>query len=720
MRSTLKKWAPKIGAAALSLAMGIGVIPSFSGSKAVRADDEWSKNKDNTKLGTKQIADPEIPESSEDTWRGSYVYFGKYEGEPILFRVLDSETTVYGGKTMLLDSNNVLFDMKYDDYGDLADQYLDRMKEEMDFDDDFFGLECKDGGPEDSTDIASAAIVSASFRVIEPDPDYTEVKWLDSGLRADLNNSAFLNDIFTSGEQDAIFLSQADGGSDISFGEDDALSDMFDGKTAALNDKLFVLDAEDVMNPGYGYFPYSGQYYDYEEDPEYSYTAGEAVPNRIKLDLDGEEGLWWLRNSIAPKEAYNEMFDDMIPASALAVANDGEIYPYLVFEDSFIGVAPALNVDLSKVLFSTVVTEENSDMGAVYKLTVIDEGLDISVSEGSEATYENNVITVPYTVTGDYANRASVLILDKEYKAGDTDETSILFYEALEGAFGESGKFELPSDLALDKWGDEYFVYILAEQINKAEETDLSCAPVKLDAPSESSGSGEDKKTEYTITVKDDGHGTAKASAQKAVSGTEITLTATPADGYKLKNYEVISGGVTLKDNKFTVGSENVEIKAVFEAVKNNDGPAPAKNITYTIKSGGDSKRKQDSEDAIVLKIERSEEDEKTLELFRSVAIDNKVLEKDKDYTVVEGCIQITIKASCLKDLSLGKHNIEVTFEDGSVSTSVTVEAASLVSKVTKTGEDGGVMIYGVVMLAAAAGLFATSVAIRKRKTEKK
>ena len=38
--------------------------------------------------------------------------------------------------------------------------------------------------------------------------------------------------------------------------------------------------------------------------------------------------------------------------------------------------------------------------------------------------------------------------------------------------------------------------------------------------------------TEYTITVKTDGNGTASASHAKAVVGTEITLTATPNTGY--------------------------------------------------------------------------------------------------------------------------------------------------------------------------------------------
>ena len=71
--------------------------------------------------------------------------------------------------------------------------------------------------------------------------------------------------------------------------------------------------------------------------------------------------------------------------------------------------------------------------------------------------------------------------------------------------------------------------------------------------------------TEYTITVTSGGNGTASASQAKAVVGTEIRLTATPKTGYHLKEWEVISGGVTIKDDKFLMPNDNVEVKAIFE-----------------------------------------------------------------------------------------------------------------------------------------------------------
>ena len=68
----------------------------------------------------------------------------------------------------------------------------------------------------------------------------------------------------------------------------------------------------------------------------------------------------------------------------------------------------------------------------------------------------------------------------------------------------------------------------------------------------------------YTVTVTDDGRGTATADVTSGAEGTEVTLTAAPNTGYQFKEWQVVSGGVAVTDNKFTIGTENVEIKAVF------------------------------------------------------------------------------------------------------------------------------------------------------------
>ena len=89
---------------------------------------------------------------------------------------------------------------------------------------------------------------------------------------------------------------------------------------------------------------------------------------------------------------------------------------------------------------------------------------------------------------------------------------------------------------------------------------------------------------EFTISVKTDGNGTASASLAKAAAGTEITLSATPNEGYHFKEWKVESPtGLVITNNKFTMPNNNVEVKAIFEE---DTPPAPTEH-TVTVTSGG-------------------------------------------------------------------------------------------------------------------------------------
>ena len=79
----------------------------------------------------------------------------------------------------------------------------------------------------------------------------------------------------------------------------------------------------------------------------------------------------------------------------------------------------------------------------------------------------------------------------------------------------------------------------------------------------------------YAVTVTTDGNGTASADLAAAAAGTNISLSATPNTGYHFKEWQVVSGGVTIKDDKFTMPDGNVEIKAIFEKDAATATPAP-------------------------------------------------------------------------------------------------------------------------------------------------
>ena len=90
-------------------------------------------------------------------------------------------------------------------------------------------------------------------------------------------------------------------------------------------------------------------------------------------------------------------------------------------------------------------------------------------------------------------------------------------------------------------------------------------------------------ETEYAVTVRDDGHGTGSADPASATAGTEITLTATPNAGYHFKEWQVMSGDVTVRDDKFTMPGSDVEVKVIFE----EDAPPTPTEYTVTVKTDG-------------------------------------------------------------------------------------------------------------------------------------
>ena len=100
---------------------------------------------------------------------------------------------------------------------------------------------------------------------------------------------------------------------------------------------------------------------------------------------------------------------------------------------------------------------------------------------------------------------------------------------------------------------------------------------------------------EYTVTKEEGTHlvtvtagnnGLASADKVYGKTGEVVTLTAQPYDGYRLKEWRVLSGGVTVENDRFTIGSEDVEIKAIFESSNENQGNIT--QIEVTKKEGVD------------------------------------------------------------------------------------------------------------------------------------
>ncbi|MBQ1193654.1 MAG: sortase B protein-sorting domain-containing protein [Lachnospiraceae bacterium] len=346
-------------------------------------------------FGTDVIADPTAPTSASDAWTGSYVYFGTYNGSPVKYRVLDSETSVFGGTTMLLDCDNILWARTNND--------------------------------------GQSSAFDADSNV-----------WADSDIRSYLN-ATFLTNNFSTAEQNAIASStknvtdNSDGGgwSYLNYAE-------------LNNDKIFFLDAKEATNESYGYS-----------------NTDSVATNRVKT---GGNATWWLRSAFT------------INAQIAGVVNSvGYILNIIVSYDD-VGVSPALNVNLSSVLFSSVISGTAGQTGAEYKLTLIDS--DMTIAGNGTVTRNGDTVTIPYTISGtNSANvtQVSVLLLDKEYTEGNTNDAEVLYYGALDTSTNDgTGTFTLPSDLSNKVCGRDYYAYIIAEDVNGTYETDYASAPVEI------------------------------------------------------------------------------------------------------------------------------------------------------------------------------------------------------------------------------------------------
>ena len=464
-------------------------------------------------LGTDIIADPTVPTSSRDEWKGSYVYFGTYDSNPVKYRVLDSETTIFGGTTMLLDCDSVLW---------------------------------------------KGSEISSIF-------DADSNIWADSDIRTYLNGT-FLTNNFSKVEQSAIAESTVtsyelttDSADGVNVA--DWTKNAFGNYVALDRDKVFLLDAEDVSNGAYGY----------------SQTDG-GVTNRIKKDAGGNAAYWWLRSAIT-----NYSF------IAGYVYSDGSISLSDVISDS-VGVSPALNVNLSSVLFTSLISGNKGETGAEYKLTVLDKGKTIKVTD-NKVVYKasNGTITVPYTYTdtaitdAEKVNQISVVITDKAYTEADAE---ILYYGALQNTDLSNktgiGTFALPSSLIGKTLGTDYHIYILAEHINSTNATDYASEPVEITDEQVVKDKLISITAPKSITVK---NGTKYAdmklptmvnivTEQKTVSTAKVVWnTSKPLSGkykpsVKTKQTVTLKGTVTIPNTIYTSGvSLTTSIKITISAV---------------------------------------------------------------------------------------------------------------------------------------------------------
>ena len=135
---------------------------------------------------------------------------------------------------------------------------------------------------------------------------------------------------------------------------------------------------------------------------------------------------------------------------------------------------------------------------------------------------------------------------------GTADAGSLILYGRNESVYaGSDGSFEIPGTLS----GNQSTSVLPLQAQDSAG--NLSAPQFALVTR---------RGTTYNVTVTDDGNGTGTASPATSEAGMEITLRTTPNTGYHFKTWQVVSGGVTITDNRFIMPAGDVTVKAIFEA----------------------------------------------------------------------------------------------------------------------------------------------------------
>ena len=283
-----------------------------------------------------------------------------------------------------------------------------------------------------------------------------EYSWGSSEVRAWLNGAEFFGDAedpqgaFTKAERSAIASSTK---AEKAEGKDGDGSRSL-GYQPLSDEKIFLLDAVEATRSTYGY-----------------QNTDEKDANRKKL---GTITWWWLRSP------------DIDDATHVGVVDaPGTIdSDYMSSTD---GVSPAFNLNLSSVIFSSVISGTAGSAGAEYKLTILDDDMNVALSDGG-IKREGNVVTVPYSITGNNAGKAtqvSVLITDEAYVPGTAKTSGYVYAKLSVDSFGTSGSgtFTLPDAYADKTWGTDYHVYLLAEDIYWGKETDYACISSEILLP---------------------------------------------------------------------------------------------------------------------------------------------------------------------------------------------------------------------------------------------
>ena len=350
-------------------------------------------------------------------WGYNYLYFGKFGADPILWRVLSASGNATGDTDLLkqgedtVSNENAMF---------LLSEYLLGQGENG-------GLQFTSNTQETNVRYKGSMAHTWCRTATNPDSSYKA---------------------FTAGELSAMLDTTK---SDPEYAGKNWRNKVYAAAENILeNDKVFFLSAEEAANAAYGFE---------EEGKLIAYYNNAATE-------------WWLRSAITDSNAKS------VGAVTYSSRYGWELCPKLATEHA--PARPAFNLSKNDVLFvctadgvktgavGSTLTEIESNLSSKWKLTLLDESRDFSVTETEVEKFAGGTLTLHYTGA----------------QTGQNEYISAIFYDAdgkpayygrlknLTDGADAKGSVELTVPAGLDE--DEYKLVLFNEQYNGAKQTDYA------------------------------------------------------------------------------------------------------------------------------------------------------------------------------------------------------------------------------------------------------
>lgn len=158
---------------------------------------------------------------------------------------------------------------------------------------------------------------------------------------------------------------------------------------------------------------------------------------------------------------------------------------------------------------------------------------------------------------------------------------------------------------------------------------------------------------------------TVPAGETLKLEGTKLTI----PEGTELKNEGTVENKGAIVNQGSIENTDDGKLQNIGEeaSISGNKPSGEQAAVTYQFISGPASYTLGTNQDVVFTL-------NGTLEQFTGFYIDGEQLTKDTDYTVREGSVIVTVKASVMEKLSVGSHTLKATYMLGEATSSVTIE----------------------------------------------